>query len=110
MDPVENRYKEEDSRAQATRDLSKCISDYRMSADSLSTNKKESVCVLSASPYRIINSLNILKKIDLQIVNECLKVEQWLRDKTQEQDSVPRNMDPVIWSHDIESKMSELNS
>ncbi|EAY81864.1 hypothetical protein OsI_37030 [Oryza sativa Indica Group] len=37
LDPIENRYKNEEVRAQATRDLSKCIVDHRMAAKSLPT-------------------------------------------------------------------------
>lgn len=43
MDPIESRYKDEDARAQATRDLLKCIVDHRMSADSLPPQDKETV-------------------------------------------------------------------
>lgn len=45
-----------------------------------------------------------------QIVNECYKVEQWLREKNQLQDSLPKNVDPVLWSSDIKSRAEELNS
>lgn len=86
VDPVENRYKDEDARAQATDDLLKSIVDYRTAVDSLSPKDKE------------------------LIVNECEKAEQWLREKTQQQDFLPRNVDPVLWSSDIRSKTDELNS
>ncbi|EXB50301.1 Heat shock 70 kDa protein 16 [Morus notabilis] len=85
VDPIENRYKDEDARTEATRDLLKCIVDYRTAVDSLPPKDKE------------------------LIVNECTKAEQWLREKTQEQDSLPRNIDPVLWSSDIKSKTDELN-
>ena len=43
MDPIDNRYKDEDARVQATRDLLKCIGDYRMAVDSLPPMDKELV-------------------------------------------------------------------
>ncbi|KAH0986937.1 hypothetical protein GBA52_014114 [Prunus armeniaca] len=86
VDPIENRYKDEEARLQATRDLLKCIGDYRMAVNSLPPMDRES------------------------IVNECYKVEQWLREKNQLQDSLPKNVDPVLWSSDIKSRAEELNS
>ncbi|XP_062077728.1 heat shock 70 kDa protein 16 isoform X2 [Humulus lupulus] len=41
VDPIDNRFKDEDARVQATRDLLKCIVDYRTAADSLSPKDKE---------------------------------------------------------------------
>ncbi|KAM1807812.1 hypothetical protein FF1_030531 [Malus domestica] len=78
VNPIENRYKDEEARLQATRDLLKCIGDYRMAANS--------------------------------VFNECYKVEQWLRKKNQQQDSLPKNVDPVLWSNDIKSRIEELKS
>ena len=45
-----------------------------------------------------------------QIVNECAKAEKWIREQNQQQDSRPKNIDPVLWSSDIKSKTDELNS
>lgn len=45
-----------------------------------------------------------------QIANECNKAEQWLSEKNKEQDSMPKNVDPVLWSSDIKSRIEELNS
>ncbi|KAF4394583.1 hypothetical protein F8388_020408, partial [Cannabis sativa] len=86
VDPIDSRYKDEDARVQATRDLLKCIEDYRMAAGSLSPKDKES------------------------LVSECTKAEQWIRERTQQQDSMPQNINPVFWSSDIKSKTDELNS
>ncbi|KAB2615657.1 heat shock 70 kDa protein 16-like [Pyrus ussuriensis x Pyrus communis] len=86
VDPIENRYKDEEARLQSTRDLLKCIGDYRMAVNSLPPMDRESV------------------------VNECYKVEQWLREKNQQQDSLPKNVDPILWSNDIKSRNEELNS
>lgn len=45
----------------------------------------------------------------LQLSTECIKAEQWLREKSQQQDSLPKNNDPVLWSSEIKSKTEELN-
>ncbi|XWS27845.1 hypothetical protein CRYUN_Cryun25bG0014800 [Craigia yunnanensis] len=85
VDSVENRYKDEEARAQASRDLLKCIVDYRMSTESLPNENRE------------------------LIMNECKMAEQWLRDKTQQQDSLPKNIDPLLWSSEIKSRTEDLN-
>lgn len=85
VDPVENRYKDEEARAQAKRDLLNCIVEYRMSVNSLPTEDRE------------------------LIINECNKAEQWLRERTQQQDSLPKNTNPVLWSKEIKSRTDDLN-
>ncbi|XVF70652.1 hypothetical protein PTKIN_Ptkin11bG0179300 [Pterospermum kingtungense] len=85
VDPIENRCKDEEARARAASDLLKCIVDYRMSTGSLSNEDRE------------------------LIMNECNKAEQWLREKTQEQDSLPKNVDPLLWSSEIKSRTEDLN-
>lgn len=44
-----------------------------------------------------------------QIIDECNKVEQWLGEKIQQQESFLKNADPIFWSSDIKSKTEELN-
>ncbi|XP_058745064.1 heat shock 70 kDa protein 16-like [Vicia villosa] len=85
VDPIESRCKDEEERAQATRDLLGCIVEHRLSADSLPPLSKE------------------------LIINECNKAEQWLREKMQQQDALPKSSDPVFWSSDINNKTQELN-
>ncbi|KAA8515496.1 hypothetical protein F0562_018893 [Nyssa sinensis] len=85
VDPIENRYKDEESRAQATRALLESIVENRMAAASLPANERDAV------------------------INECNEVEQWLRDKTQQQDSLPKNADPILWSSEIKRKSEALN-
>ncbi|KAK7287503.1 hypothetical protein RIF29_00783 [Crotalaria pallida] len=85
MDPIENRYKDDEGRAQATRDLLKCISEHHTFADSLPPQNKE------------------------LIINECNKAEQWLKEKMQQQESFPKNADPILWSSDIKNKAEDLN-
>ncbi|OMO76763.1 Heat shock protein 70 family [Corchorus capsularis] len=86
VDPIEKRYKDEEARAQATRDLLKCIADYRMAAGSLSSIKKDAVN------------------------DECNKAERWLQEKSQQQDSLPKDVDPMVWSSDIKRKAEALEA
>ncbi|KAJ6805199.1 heat shock 70 kDa protein 16-like [Iris pallida] len=86
VDPIENRYRDEEARAQATRELLKCIVDHRMAVQAVATYERDAVN------------------------NECNKAEQWLREKSQQQDSLPKNTDPVLWSHEIKKRTEALNT
>jgi len=44
-----------------------------------------------------------------QIINECNKAEQWLEEKNQQQESSPKNTEPIVWSSEIRSKTEEFN-
>ncbi|XP_077253936.1 heat shock 70 kDa protein 16-like isoform X4 [Tasmannia lanceolata] len=85
VDPIENRLKDAEARPQATRDLLKHIVDYRMAVGSLATSEKDAV------------------------INECNKAEQWLREKSQQQDSLPKNTDPILWSSEIRKRAEALD-
>jgi len=37
------------------------------------------------------------------------KAEHWLTEKVQQQDSYPKNIDPILWSSDIRSVIKDLN-
>lgn len=80
VDPIEIRYKEEEAREKARKDLLSCIADYRMNAGSLTAGERDAV------------------------IDECNKAEKWLQEKTQQQDSLPKNVDPVLWSCEIKRK------
>nr|GEV31076.1 heat shock 70 kDa protein 16 [Tanacetum cinerariifolium] len=84
VDPIESRYKEEDARAQAIKNLSNCIKQYYMAAGSLPTTEKEAV-----------NS-------------ECSKAEQWLHEKSHLQDSVPKHSNPILLSSEINKRAEVL--
>ncbi|XP_065862373.1 heat shock 70 kDa protein 16 [Euphorbia lathyris] len=86
VDPIENRHKDEEARAHAKRDLMNSIVHYQMAAKSLPTEDRES------------------------ILNECHKAEQWVKERSQEQDSLPKNTNPVLWSREIRSRAEDLNS
>lgn len=80
VDPIEIRYKEDEAREKARKDLLSCIADYRMKAGSLTAGERDAV------------------------IDECNKAENWLQEKTQQQDLLPKNVDPVLWSCEIKRK------
>ncbi|KAI9198050.1 hypothetical protein LWI28_009145 [Acer negundo] len=86
FDPIENRFKEEEARAEATRDLLKCATDYKMVVGSLPSSVRDAV------------------------IEECNKAEQWLQEKTREQDSLPKDADPILWSSEIKRKLEALDA
>ncbi|CAH9082306.1 unnamed protein product [Cuscuta europaea] len=86
IDPVEHRYMDEEARAQETRNLLNCIVDYRTAAESLPPSEKNAV------------------------FSECSKAEHWLRDKSQQQDALPKNANPVLCSSEIKQKADILHA
>ncbi|RZS25561.1 hypothetical protein BHM03_00058761 [Ensete ventricosum] len=114
VDPIENRYKDEEARAQATRELLKCIVDYRMAVSSVTTYERD---VVSSKCHNILydGSFDTLQFrhypdiICFQVIDECNKAEQWLRERSQQQDSLPKNADPVLWSYEIKKRTEALD-
>ncbi|KAH6773814.1 heat shock protein 70 family protein [Perilla frutescens var. frutescens] len=84
--PIENRYKDEAARAQETRNLLKCIEEYRRAVGSLPPSARDAV------------------------IGECHKAELWLQEKSQQQDLLPKNADPVLWSGEITRKAEALDA
>ncbi|KAH9622248.1 hypothetical protein KSS87_011771 [Heliosperma pusillum] len=72
VDPIESRYKDEEARERAAR----CFLDVIRKWQSLSLPASEREAVLA----------------------ECARSEQWLQEKRQQQDSCPKNKDPVLWN------------
>ncbi|KAF3964858.1 hypothetical protein CMV_010901 [Castanea mollissima] len=85
VDPIENRYKEEEARARASKDLLDCITNYRMVVESHPVGERDVV------------------------IDECNKAEQWLQEKLQHQNSLPKNADPILWSNEIKRKSEALD-
>ncbi|KAK8931425.1 Heat shock 70 kDa protein 16 [Platanthera zijinensis] len=77
VDPVENRHKDEEARGRATRELLSRIVEHRTAAKSLPAFERDAV------------------------THECNNAEQWLMDRSQLQDGLPKNADPILWSHEI---------
>ncbi|RWR72926.1 Heat shock protein 70 family [Cinnamomum micranthum f. kanehirae] len=85
VDPIESRFRDDEARPQATRDLLKHIADLRLAVKSLATSDRDAV------------------------MNECSKAEQWLQEGMQLQNSLPKNVDPVLWSNEIRRMIEELD-
>eukprot|EP01018_Ginkgo_biloba_P010427 Gb_20168 [translate_table: standard] len=91
-DPIEQRYKEEEARNKAARDLMYYINSYRNAAlskdvkfDHIDLNEKEKVLM------------------------ECSKAEEWLREKIRQQDATPKCANPILLSGDIRKKAETLD-
>ncbi|PKI47835.1 hypothetical protein CRG98_031796 [Punica granatum] len=44
-----------------------------------------------------------------KVLNECVETEAWLREKQQQQDSLPKHVTPVLLSADIRKKAEALD-
>ncbi|CAH1425533.1 unnamed protein product [Lactuca virosa] len=91
-DPIEQRYKEHSERGSAVEQLLGVINAYRQAAAS------------GDSKYEHID-LNEKQKV----LNDCSEAENWLREKTQQQESLPKHADPVLLSSDIRRKAEALD-
>ena len=114
VNPVEHRYKDEEARAQATRSLLNCIVENRMAVGSLPPSERDAVRSLShhfEGVYFCIVfiAFSCLTSFILQVYNECSKAEQWLRERTQLQDSLPKNADPTLSSSEIRRRTEALD-
>ncbi|XP_078437019.1 heat shock protein 70 (Hsp 70) family protein [Wolffia australiana] len=85
VEPIERRLREEEARAQEVRELLNCIVDYRMAVESSPSSSKDVV------------------------LKECDRAEQWLREKTQLQELLPKNVDPALLSADIRNQIEALH-
>lgn len=62
-----------------------------------------------ASRYNAVADLCFWLSVSVQVDSECTKAEQWLRERSQLQESLPKNVDPALWSHEIKKKEHELD-
>ncbi|XP_073302675.1 heat shock 70 kDa protein 16 isoform X4 [Primulina huaijiensis] len=88
VNPIENRYNDEEARALASRGLTNCIVECREAIDSLPSGERDA-------------------EKDA-VWAECWKAHQWLREKTQQQASLPKSADPILWSSHIMEKTEAL--
>ncbi|XP_075505523.1 heat shock 70 kDa protein 16 isoform X3 [Primulina tabacum] len=88
VNPIENRYNDEEARALASRGLSNCIVECREAIDSLPSGERDA-------------------EKDA-VWAECCKAHQWLREKTQQQASLDKSADPILWSSHIKEKTEAL--
>ncbi|KAI3814957.1 hypothetical protein L1987_14606 [Smallanthus sonchifolius] len=91
-DLIEQQYKEHSERGSFVDQLLNHVNWYRQAA-------------ASADPkYEHIDSSEKQK-----VLNECSEAENWLREKKQLQDSLPKHVDPVLLSSDIRKKAETLD-
>ncbi|TVU17170.1 hypothetical protein EJB05_33187 [Eragrostis curvula] len=91
-DPIEVRYKEWTERGSAIDQLVYCINSFREA--SLSNDQK-------------FDHIDISEK--QKVINECSEAENWLREKKQQQDALPKYANPVLLVSDIKKKAETLD-
>ncbi|KAJ7567999.1 hypothetical protein O6H91_01G015000 [Diphasiastrum complanatum] len=91
-DPIEERQREEEARGPAIAELHYYTSSFREAA-------------LSSDPKFDHIEVGDREKVVL----ECNKAEEWLRDKKQQQDSLPKTTKPALLSMDIRKKTEVLD-
>ncbi|CAH2068019.1 unnamed protein product, partial [Thlaspi arvense] len=91
-DPVEERYKESVERGSVIDQLSYCINSYREAA-------------VSNDPK--FDHIELTEK--QKVLNECVEAEAWLREKKQQQDTLPKYATPALLSADVTSKADALD-
>ncbi|KAL4589187.1 hypothetical protein LXL04_002092 [Taraxacum kok-saghyz] len=91
-DPIEQRYKEHSERGPATDQLLGVINAYRQAA---------------ASGDPKYDHIDLAEK--QKVLNDCSEAENWVREKTQQQEALPKHADPVLLSADIKRKAEALD-
>ncbi|KAL2468362.1 Heat shock 70 kDa protein 15 [Forsythia ovata] len=121
-DPVDKRYKEHTRWGSVIDQLVYCINSYREAA--ISADPKLITLIWQRS-RRYISSVHacsclhddtIIKcgsvvddTLLLQVLNECIGAEAWLREKIQQQHGLPKHATPVLLSADIRKKAKALD-
>uniref|UniRef100_A0A0C9S4G3 TSA: Wollemia nobilis Ref_Wollemi_Transcript_13942_3262 transcribed RNA sequence n=1 Tax=Wollemia nobilis TaxID=56998 RepID=A0A0C9S4G3_9CONI len=91
-DPIEERYKEDMERGPLITSLEYCINSYRDAA-------------LSKDPK--FDHIDVGDK--QKVLNECNDAEHWLREKRQQQDLLPKYVNPVLLANDVKRKAETLD-
>ncbi|CAL0308764.1 unnamed protein product [Lupinus luteus] len=91
-DPVEERYKEYTERGTVIDQFVYCINSYREAA-------------VSNDPK--FDHIDINEK--QKVLTECVEAENWLREKKQQQDSLPKYANPVLLSAEIRKKAEAVD-
>ncbi|XP_058737500.1 heat shock 70 kDa protein 15-like [Vicia villosa] len=91
-DPIEERYKEYTERGTIVDQFIYCITSYREAA---------------MSPDPKFDHIDISEK--QKVLNECVDAENWLREKKQHQDSLPKHANPVLLSAAIRKKAEAVD-
>ncbi|KAJ1261991.1 hypothetical protein BS78_09G072100 [Paspalum vaginatum] len=91
-DPIEARYKEWTDRASAVDQLVYCIKSFRDAA--LSNDQK-------------FDHIEISEK--QKVINECSEAENWLRERKEQQEALPKHANPVLLVSDLRKKAETLD-
>lgn len=91
-DPIEERQKEEEARSPAVMELLYCVNSFREAAQSRD------------GKYDHIDASEKSK-----VIVECNKAEDWLKEKKQLQDILPKAANPVLHAADIKKKTEVLD-
>ncbi|XP_015867532.3 heat shock 70 kDa protein 15 [Ziziphus jujuba] len=91
-DPIEERYKESTERGTVVDQLVYCINSYREAA-------------MSNDPK--FDHIDVSEK--QKVLNECVEAEAWLREKKQQQDSLPKYAAPALLSADVRKKAEAVD-
>ncbi|OIW11903.1 hypothetical protein TanjilG_18176 [Lupinus angustifolius] len=91
-DPIEERYKEYTERGTVIDQFIYCINSYREAA-------------VSNDPK--FDHIDINEK--QKVLTECVEAENWLRQKKQQQDSLPKYANPVLLSAEIRKKAESVD-
>ncbi|XP_057732077.1 heat shock 70 kDa protein 15-like [Arachis stenosperma] len=91
-DPIEARYKEHTERGTVIDQLEYCINSYREAA-------------MSSDPK--FDHIDINEK--QKVLNECVEAENWLREKKQQQEPLPKYANPVLLSAEIRRKAEAVD-
>lgn len=91
-DPIEERFKEEEARGPSIQMIHQCINSFRDAAR-------------STDP--IFDHIDVAEK--QKVIAECNKAEEWIRDKRQQQEQLPRTANPVLLAADVRKKTEVLD-
>lgn len=91
-DPIEERFKEEEARGSCVEQLLYCINSFREAA-------------LSKDPK--FDHIEPAEKE--KVVAECIKAEEWLRDKLSHQEQLRKSANPVVLCAEVKKKMEALD-
>ncbi|KAK2984871.1 hypothetical protein RJ640_008636 [Escallonia rubra] len=91
-DPIEERFKEHSERGSVIDQLFYCINSYRE---------------VAASNDPKFDHIDLAEK--QKVMSECVEGEAWLREKKQQQDSLPKYASPVLLSADVKRKTEALD-
>jgi heat shock protein 4 len=91
-DPIEERYKEFSERGAVVTQLTYCVTSYRDAA--MSSEEK-------------FDHIDLADK--QKVLNECVEAEAWIREKKQQQDSLPKYATPVLLSADVRKKAEAVD-